>query len=91
MNRYLKGLPRKQLSSYLNTSNTSSINHTRNVTTTTPAIMPLVVPGINSNEAKTQGMDWQMKLMGKKIGDKTDETVSIASTQYLRTSMRHWS
>ena len=39
--------------------------------------MPLVVPGINDAGAKTQGMDWQMKLMGKKIGDKTDELVSL--------------
>ena len=53
-----------------------TINHTRNLGQTPPAKMPLVVPGINDAGAKTQGMDWQMKLMGKKIGDKTDELVS---------------
>jgi len=35
--------------------------------------MPLVVPGINSNDgSKTD--DWMNKLVGKKIGDSHDET-----------------
>lgn len=65
--------------SYISSSNSLPIqylNHRRNLTQTTTASMPLVVPGINSGDAKTQGTDWQMKLMGKKIGEKTDETVS---------------
>ena len=81
MNRYLQPLTRNQNLSYFKINNTSSLNNTRNFTPTTVANMPLVVPGINSNEAKTQGMDWQMKLMGKKIGDKTDETVSLTFIQ----------
>lgn len=39
--------------------------------------MPLVVPGVNSPDASTAGTDWTMKLLGKKIGDKHDETVSL--------------
>lgn len=34
--------------------------------------MPLVVPGLMS-ESKDKTEEWQNKLMGKKIGDNTDE------------------
>ncbi|KAK4939625.1 hypothetical protein LTR10_020125 [Elasticomyces elasticus] len=33
--------------------------------------MPLVVPGINSNDP---GNDWMSKLMGKKLSDSSNET-----------------
>jgi hypothetical protein len=36
--------------------------------------MPLVVPGIMSNNG---GDDWTSKLSGKKIGDSHNETVSF--------------
>jgi hypothetical protein len=38
--------------------------------------MPLVVPGITSN-SKDKTQDWSNKLMGKKLGDSSDEIVSI--------------
>jgi hypothetical protein len=38
--------------------------------------MPLVVPGLNSVAPKSQAEDWTMKLLGKSIGEKNDETVS---------------
>jgi hypothetical protein len=38
--------------------------------------MPLVVPGIMSgNKSKTE--EWQEKLMGKKIGEHSDEVVRL--------------
>jgi hypothetical protein len=36
--------------------------------------MPLVVPGLMSNN-KDKNDDWQNKLMGKKLGDTSDEIV----------------
>jgi hypothetical protein len=36
--------------------------------------MPLVVPGLMSN-SKDKTSDWQNKLMGKKLGDSSDEVV----------------
>ncbi|KAI9750856.1 MAG: hypothetical protein M1815_001554 [Lichina confinis] len=41
--------------------------------------MPLVVPGVNSVGSDPQ-MEWATKLLGKKLGDKTDET-SFAKTE----------
>lgn len=39
-----------------------------------PVNMPLVVPGINSNDgSKTE--EWTNKLVGKKIGESSDATV----------------
>lgn len=38
--------------------------------------MPLVVPGLQNNDGD-QLSEWATKLMGKKIGDKHDETVSL--------------
>ena len=37
--------------------------------------MPLVVPGLMSND-KDKTSHWQNQLMGKKLGDASDETVS---------------
>jgi hypothetical protein len=37
--------------------------------------MPLVVPGLMSND-KDKTSHWQNQLMGKKLGDTSDETVS---------------
>lgn len=38
--------------------------------------MPLVVPGITSQGGNDKTSDWMNKLMGKKIGDNSNETVS---------------
>jgi len=51
------------------------------VSVTTPYrqhTMPLVVPGLMSND-KDKTSRWQNELMGKKIGDVSDATVSTAS------------
>lgn len=41
--------------------------------------MPLVVPGMQSNDGgKTT--EWMNKLMGKKLGDSHNETVSSTSS-----------
>ncbi len=43
--------------------------------------MPLVIPGLNAMESKSDGKttdqtsDWQSKLLGKKIGDSSDNMV----------------
>jgi len=40
--------------------------------------MPLVVPGIMSNEGSSSaGGDWLSKLAGKKIGEQHNETVRL--------------
>jgi hypothetical protein len=47
------------------------------VNVTTPSAtqtMPLVVPGLMSS-GKDKNDDWAQKLMGKKIGDSSDEVV----------------
>lgn len=47
--------------------------------TKTTLKMPLVVPGINSGDkenSKTQ--EWTQKLVGKKIGESSDSTVSFS-------------
>jgi hypothetical protein len=47
------------------------------VSVTTPHFqhtMPLVVPGLMSND-KDKTSHWQNELMGKKLGDTSDETV----------------
>lgn len=38
-------------------------------------IMPLVVPGINSTMGDNKTAEWQQKLLGKKIGETSDEVV----------------
>jgi hypothetical protein len=38
--------------------------------------MPLVVPGINSGGDKSKTDEWTQKLVGKKIGENHDATVS---------------
>jgi hypothetical protein len=43
--------------------------------TFTAANMPLVVPGINSNDAGSKTEEWMNKLAGKKIGETSDATV----------------
>ena len=48
------------------------------ITCTTPhasTTMPLVVPGLMGKDADKTN-DWMNKLMGKKIGDSSDEMVS---------------
>lgn len=41
--------------------------------------MPLVVPGLTGNSAEdSKTGDWMTKLMGKKIGEGSDESVSFA-------------
>jgi hypothetical protein len=35
--------------------------------------MPLVVPGITSKSGDSKSSDWMNKLMGKKLGDSSDE------------------
>jgi len=40
--------------------------------------MPLVVPGLNTSDIASTAEDWSFKLLGKKIGNKDDETVSPA-------------
>jgi hypothetical protein len=39
--------------------------------------MPLVVPGINSGGDKSKTEEWTQKLVGKKIGESSDATVSF--------------
>jgi hypothetical protein len=51
----------------------------RTFTTTRTPKMPLVVPGMMSKEGGS-GDDWMSKLMGKKIGDSHNETVSHLGT-----------
>jgi hypothetical protein len=43
--------------------------------------MPLVVPGLMSN-SNDKNDDWQNKLMGKKIGDTSDEVVCQPISAY---------
>jgi hypothetical protein len=39
--------------------------------------MPLVVPGINSNDSASKTEEWMNKLVGKKLGEEaSNETVS---------------
>lgn len=40
--------------------------------------MPLVVPGINSGGANAKTDEWMNKLVGKKLGEGSDATVSFA-------------
>jgi hypothetical protein len=44
--------------------------------------MPLVVPGINSGGDKSKTEEWTQKLVGKKIGESHDATVSPASNLF---------
>lgn len=37
--------------------------------------MPLVIPGINNPSSTNPTEEWMQKLMGKKIGDQTNEVV----------------
>jgi hypothetical protein len=53
--------------------------------TKTTLKMPLVVPGINSGGDKSKTEEWTQKLVGKKIGESHDATVS----SYLDLSGRH--
>jgi len=40
--------------------------------------MPLVIPGMTGNSAEdSKTGDWMNKLMGKKIGDGSNESVSL--------------
>jgi len=59
-----------------NSMTTDTILPAINVTTPSQqTTMPLVVPGLMSN-SKDKTEDWSNKLMGKKIGDASDEVVS---------------
>merc|ERR1712169_46248 len=42
-----------------------------------PLTMPLVVPGINSNDSSSTD-SWMTKLMGKKLSDSTSDETSFA-------------
>ena len=44
--------------------------------TTTTLKMPLVVPGNNSGGDNSKTQEWMNKLVGKKIGESSDATVS---------------
>jgi len=46
--------------------------------------MPLVIPGLMSQDSKDdKTSQWQNKLMGKKIGDASNETVSSFASYVL--------
>jgi hypothetical protein len=45
--------------------------------TTKPAKMPLVVPGITTQDYKSNTDDWMNRLVGKKLGERSDATVCI--------------
>ena len=60
-------------------SRTIQTNIQRTFTTRSSFNMPLVVPGINSNDgSKTE--EWMNKLVGKKIGETSDSTVCSHGT-----------
>ena len=42
--------------------------------------MPLVVPGLTSNSGDDKNSKWMNDLLGKKIGDTTNETVRLLAT-----------
>ena len=44
--------------------------------------MPLVVPDINSGGSASETGKWQNKLVGKKIGEGSDEVVFISFDSY---------
>lgn len=47
--------------------------------------MPLVVPGLTSNSGDDKTSGWMNQLMGKKLGDSSNETVcSSPSSDPLR-------
>jgi len=51
---------------------------------TTKQEMPLVIPGLMSQDSKDdKTSQWQTKLMGKKIGDASNETVSSFASYVL--------
>lgn len=62
-----------------------SINRPRNLQfySQTSAKMPLVVPGITSNNASSKTDDWLNKLAGKKLGDTSDATVRSGYLLYF--------
>lgn len=41
------------------------------------AKMPLIVPGLQTKDGKDELSKWENELLGKTIGDKSDETVSL--------------
>jgi len=46
--------------------------------------MPLVVPGLTNNSGENDKTNnWMNQLMGKKIGDSSNETVSYADPPIL--------
>ena len=40
--------------------------------------MPLIVPGINSGDSASKTEEWQNKLVGKKLGEGSDEIVPFS-------------
>jgi hypothetical protein len=65
---------------HVRTSNilTATKPHTRLLSSSTTTNMPLVVPGLQSKDGdKSSG--WMEKLVGKKIGDTSNETVSLTN------------
>ena len=62
------------------------------VNVTTPSektTMPLVVPGLTSN-SKDKNEEWSHKLMGKKLGDATDEVVCLTLNS-VELTIPNWS
>lgn len=50
--------------------------------------MPLVVPGLTSNSGSNdQTSKWMNELMGKKIGDSSNETVRFSALLYYRVTI----
>lgn len=48
--------------------------------------MPLVVPGLTSNSGDSNDLTskWMNQLMGKKLGDSSNETVRLESSPRFR-------
>ncbi|KAF2762033.1 hypothetical protein EJ05DRAFT_507628 [Pseudovirgaria hyperparasitica] len=72
--------PRLRLHNLLPTHKQPVQNSARAIYETTRSLhasrqhnMPLVVPGLNSKDSSSSS-DWQTKLMGKKIGETSNET-----------------
>lgn len=54
-----------------------TISHHTSTTFACTINMPLVVPGLQTSLTGSNSQDWQSKLLGKKLGDSSDQTVSI--------------
>lgn len=61
------------------TSRPSTLDRTHTRPNTTTTNMPLVVPGLQSKDGD-KSSNWMEKLVGKKIGDSSNETVRLPMT-----------